>query len=113
MGKTFKIFGLVFFVMGMIIIFNSFQGITGFAISEKVDINAGFIVGAWFILTGILLFVYVKEPDRSSSLSIQTSRIFQSRILDGIQSLKDFDESQAKTKGLFDKKAEDKSKKKQ
>ena len=64
MNKAFKIFGMIFFVMGIIVIFNSFQGITGFAISENIDINAGFIVGAWFILTGILLFVYKKAEDK-------------------------------------------------
>lgn len=65
---------MIFFVMGIIVIFNSFQGITGFAISENVDINSGFIVGAWFILTGILLFVYVKKPEVSSSSTIQKSQ---------------------------------------
>lgn len=61
MGKAFKFFGILFFLIGITVIFNSFQGITGFAVYEDVDVNAGYLIGAWFILTGILLVVYRKK----------------------------------------------------
>lgn len=61
MDKIFKIFGVIFFVVGIIIIFTSFQGITGFAIYEDIAVNPSFIIGAWFILAGILLIIYKKE----------------------------------------------------
>jgi len=64
MGKVFKISGLLFFLLGVTIVFNAFQGITGFVVYEDVDLNVGFIIGAWFILTGILLFVYRKAQDK-------------------------------------------------
>lgn len=64
MNKIFRIFGIIFFVLGVTIIFNAFQGITGFAVYEDVDLNVGFFIGAWFILTGILLFVYRKAQDK-------------------------------------------------
>jgi len=56
-----KIFGAIFFILGISIIFNAFQGITGFAVYENVDLNIGVVIGVWFVFTGILLFVYRKE----------------------------------------------------
>ena len=61
MGKMFKIFGMVFFLIGMVILFNSFQGITGFAVSENVDVNLGFVLGIWFVLTAVLLLAYRRK----------------------------------------------------
>jgi len=46
MIKGFKIFGAIFFLLGISIVFNFFQGIT-----------------AWFVLTGILLLVYRKKQE--------------------------------------------------
>jgi len=60
-GKVFKIFGVLFLVMGVVVVFNSFQGITGFVVFEDVDLNAGFYIGVWFVLTGILLAAYRKK----------------------------------------------------
>ncbi len=60
MDKVFRFFGIIFFILGITLIFNAFQGITGFAVYENVDLNIGAVIGAWFILTGILLFVYKK-----------------------------------------------------
>ena len=64
MGKGFIFFGVLFLILGITIIFNSFQGITGFAVYENIDINKGFIVGIWFVFTGILLAVYRKKEER-------------------------------------------------
>ena len=61
MGKTFKLFGALFFIIGITIVFNSSQGVTGFAVYENVDLKFGYIIGAWFVLTGIILFVYRKK----------------------------------------------------
>ena len=64
--KAFKLFGVVFLLLGVSVIFNSFSGITGFAVYEDVDLDYGFIVGAWFVLTGILLAVYRKKEEKNA-----------------------------------------------
>lgn len=61
MSKFFRIFGVMFFLIGVGIAFNSFGGMTGFAVYEDVDLNKGFIIGAWFILTGVVLAAYKKK----------------------------------------------------
>ena len=61
MGKLFKIFGIFFFLLGISVIFNTFQGMTGFVVYENVSLNAGVIIGIWFVITGILLIVYRKN----------------------------------------------------
>ena len=61
MGKMLEIFGVVFLLLGITVLFNAFQGITGFAVYEDVDLNFGYVIGAWFVLTGILLIVYRKK----------------------------------------------------
>ncbi len=60
-NKIFRFFGVLFFFLGATIIFNSFQGITGFSVYEDVDIKKGYIISLWFILTGILLAVYRRK----------------------------------------------------
>lgn len=66
MGKVFRLFGIFFLLLGITVFFNSFQGITGFAVYEDVDISRGFIVGVWFIITGIFLVVYRKRTQAKS-----------------------------------------------
>ena len=66
MNKIFKFFGIVFFLLGMTIIFNSFQGITGFSVYEDVNLNTGLFIGAWFVLCGILLLVYRRKEANES-----------------------------------------------
>jgi len=64
MGKIFKLFGVFFLLVGTTIVFNTFQGLTGFAIYENVSLDKGFIIGAWFVFTGILLAVYRKQEKK-------------------------------------------------
>ena len=61
MGKAFKIFGIVFFMLGIVILFNSFQSITWAVVFENVDLNFGFIIGIWFIFTAVLLLAYRRK----------------------------------------------------
>jgi hypothetical protein len=61
MGKGFRFFGVLFFLIGATVLFNSFQGITGYAVYEGVNLNAGYYIAAWFILLGILLVGYRKR----------------------------------------------------
>ena len=63
MNLVFKLFGLLFFIFGITILFNSFQGITGFVVYEDVNLNIGFIVGIWFILVSLLLIVHRKKGE--------------------------------------------------
>jgi hypothetical protein len=65
MGKLFRVFGLLFFLMGITVIFNSFQGITGYVVYGDVDLDAGFIIGAWFIFTSILLAVFRGKTEKT------------------------------------------------
>ena len=74
MGKAFRLFGFFFFIMGAFIIFNSFSGITGFAVYEDVDVNYGFIIGAWFVLTGLLLAIYRKRVNKEVKKSGKRKR---------------------------------------
>ncbi len=62
-NKIFGFFGVLFLFLGATIIFNSFQGITGFSVYEDVDIKKGYIIGIWFVLTGILLAVYRRKSE--------------------------------------------------
>ncbi len=61
MNLVFKLFGLLFFIFGITILFNSFNGITGFVVYEDVNLNVGVIIGIWFILVSLLLIVYRKK----------------------------------------------------
>lgn len=58
------IFGILFLLLGISIVFNTFQGLTGFAIYENVSLDKGFIIGAWFVFAGILLAVYRKQEKK-------------------------------------------------
>jgi NADH:ubiquinone oxidoreductase subunit K len=58
MGKVLKFFGILFLLVGVTVLFNSFQGITGFAVYGDVDIDAGYFVAAWFVVVGMLLVAY-------------------------------------------------------
>ncbi len=58
-------FGIAFLLLGITIVFNSFQGLTGFAIYENVDVNVGIAIGVWFVLSGIMLALYRKSPKSS------------------------------------------------
>lgn len=61
MGLIFKLFGILFFIFGITIIFNSFQGMTGFVVYEDVNLKIGFIIGAWFVLTSLFLISHRKK----------------------------------------------------
>ena len=57
-GMAFRFFGILFLFLGATIVFNSFSGITGFVVYEGVDLDTGFLIGVWFVITGILLAAY-------------------------------------------------------
>ena len=61
--KIFKFFGVLFVFLGATIIFNSFQGITGFVVYDDIDLKQGYVIGVWFVLTGIVLAIYRKREE--------------------------------------------------
>ncbi len=54
-GKTIRLAGVLSFVIGIIFLIHSFSGITGFIIHEELNKNTSSILGAVFILIGIIL----------------------------------------------------------
>ena len=60
-GSVFRIFGILFLIAGASILFNSFQTITGFAVYQDVDLKGGYLLGAWFVFTGLLLALYKRN----------------------------------------------------
>ena len=74
MHRVFRIFGVMFLLIGIGIAFNSFGGMTGFAVVEDVDLNKGFIIGAWFILTGVVLATYRKKETSSGEKKLMSKK---------------------------------------
>ncbi len=60
-GIVFRIFGVLFVIAGISILFNSFQGITGFVVYEDVELKGGYVLGIWFVITGLLLALYKRN----------------------------------------------------
>lgn len=48
--------GFFYLIFGVIILFNSFQGITGYAIFENTDVEWGGFLGVVFIIIGIVVW---------------------------------------------------------
>jgi len=55
--KVNKILGIVLFLIGGFLIFNSFSSMTGFAVAEFVGKGASSILGFVFVLVGVLVFM--------------------------------------------------------
>ena len=60
-GLIFRIFGVLFVIAGISIISNSFQGLTGFVVYQDVDLKAGYFLGIWFVLAGLMLALYKRN----------------------------------------------------
>ncbi|MBU2496966.1 MAG: hypothetical protein KJ767_02825, partial [Nanoarchaeota archaeon] len=56
-----RIFGILFLVIGIAFLFNSFPGLTGFVIIEKSGEKISNILGLIFIVISILLFISSQE----------------------------------------------------
>ena len=59
-----SILGILFIFTGIVLILNSFSGITGFVVFENISKNTGSIFGIVFIVVGALLFVIRGEEQR-------------------------------------------------
>jgi hypothetical protein len=53
--RAFFILGSMFLLIGFVFLFSSFNGFTGYAIVEDVDVSVSSISGIWFILAGAAL----------------------------------------------------------
>ncbi len=52
-SKFWKYFGIFFIILGAVLLFNSFSGITGFVVFEDVKKEVSGILGAVFVIAGI------------------------------------------------------------
>jgi hypothetical protein len=59
--RAYIISGFAYLLMALILIMNSFQGLTGYVVLEGADVDFSGIAGAWFILAGLLAFVLMKK----------------------------------------------------
>jgi len=60
MGRKIKlssIIGIIYLLLGIIILLNSFSGITGFVIFEDVNVKWSSVLGVVFVLIGILIIM--------------------------------------------------------
>lgn len=73
--KILWIFGFLFILFGISLLLNSFQGITGFVISEDVSVEVGGVIGFTFMLVGIFLILSVRIDERK--YHDVASRIYQ------------------------------------
>lgn len=77
--RAYIIAGTTFLGIGIIIILNSFQSITGFVIFEDADANYGYFVGLWLIIVGILILTEGRETSDLENMSASGIRIEQTR----------------------------------
>ncbi len=81
---TFKILGIILFLVGCIFILNSFSGITGFVVAESVGKGVSGILGLVLVIGGVLVFVEGREKieERKNKegklIKISRSREFKS-----------------------------------
>ncbi len=61
--KVFRAFGLLSLFMGIILLFNGFSGLTGFAVFEGIGRTASSILGLVFVILGAILALTVKRSE--------------------------------------------------
>ena len=66
--RAFVISGAAFIFIGVVMLLNSFSGVTGAVIFEEGDLQIGFYIGLWFLVAGALALVMARESTRESSL---------------------------------------------
>lgn len=70
-------FGFLFFAFGILLILNSFHGLTGFVITEKIKEVQGSVFGLMFILGGMFLILMAGLDEK---LKIIETKRFQKAI---------------------------------
>lgn len=70
--RVYLITAISFFIIGAIILLNSFQSLTGFVVFENADKNYSYFAGLWFIIASLVLFTAATtERKHHSQLEIQ------------------------------------------
>ncbi len=59
--RAFVITAVSFLFIGVVLLLNSFQGSTGYAILEGTDYVKGFYVALWFLVSGGVVFAIAKD----------------------------------------------------
>ena len=73
--RAYIITSIAFFLIGIIILLNSFQSLTGFVIFENADVKYGYFAGLWFIIVGILILTEARETSGLEQISETGIRI--------------------------------------
>ncbi|MFH1500373.1 MAG: hypothetical protein ABIE22_00310 [archaeon] len=55
LGLIFLVIGISLIIAGIIVMFNSFSAVTGYAVSEEMNETATNFLGIWFLLIGAIL----------------------------------------------------------
>jgi len=66
--RVFVIVAISFFFFGVVLLFNSLGGITGFAVFEGSDYVKGFYVALWFFVAGAVVLTIANDRDAESKL---------------------------------------------
>lgn len=74
--KKLGFLGLISLILGMILLVNSFPGITGFAISENIPERSYSIFGIVFILGGIML-IFLESKKSNLERKIEREKIWK------------------------------------
>jgi hypothetical protein len=81
--RVYRNFGLALIVVGVFLLLNSFQGVTGFVILEDADVSLGYFFGAAFLIVGILLLMAGRgglEEISSANVKLEPTRGFSRDI---------------------------------
>ncbi len=63
------IWGILYLVLGVVILFNSFSGLTGFVVFSGADIKWGSVLGVVFVVIGVLVLTARKEWSKLEEIS--------------------------------------------
>lgn len=56
-----RILGILYLILGIIILLNSFSGVTGFVVFEDADVSGSGFLGVVFVVIGILILMAAKD----------------------------------------------------
>lgn len=77
--RVIKSIWILLIVVGVLLLLNSFSGITGFVVSENLQGGLSIVWGLVFIVGGILLFVVLRERE-SKLIKIIRTKTFEKAI---------------------------------
>jgi len=73
-----KLIGSISLLIGIVLILNSFSGITGFAIAQEISTTPSFIFGLILFLGGLVLLASDRRESKEGGLENRAQRILKS-----------------------------------